>query len=274
MEQPPFGNPPPKRVQVDSTVFTFQVLDNSHVVVPGTDGNLWLEQGPFAAARTDRWQCAGIPGNRYTENHCTRQGRHALEGAGSVRRRTAQAPACGQLCEAVPSRIQPGQYFVLGTDGNLWLEKGSASNRQQVDSDVRSFRAVGVCAFFWVLGTDGHLWLEVSLFGTVPPQRFLIDSDVLAFQPLDYNDVVVLRNDGTLWLNQGASGVRTRTQIDANVIEFAASDTQNMLVLDSDRKLWWEKAPFRTVPPARTLIDVSVMKTYCNLQGNSFCQVL
>jgi hypothetical protein len=40
MEQPPFGNPPPKRVQADSTVFTFQVLDNSHVVVLGTDGNL------------------------------------------------------------------------------------------------------------------------------------------------------------------------------------------------------------------------------------------
>jgi len=47
MEQPPFGNPPPQRVQVDATVFTFQALDNSHVVVLGTDGKLWLEQGPF-----------------------------------------------------------------------------------------------------------------------------------------------------------------------------------------------------------------------------------
>jgi hypothetical protein len=85
---------------------------------------------------------------------------------------------------------------------------------------------------------------------------------------------MVLRNDGTLWLNQGASEVPTRTQIDANVIEFAASDTQNMLVLYGDRKLWWEKAPFGMVPPARTVIDVSVMKTYCDLQGNSVCRIL
>jgi len=105
-----------------------------------------------------------------------------------------------------------------------------------------------------VLGTDGKLWPEFSPFGTVPPQRVLADSNVLAFQPIDYNYVVVLRNDGTLWLNQGASGVPTSTQIDANVMEFVASDMQNMLVLDGDGKLWWEKAPFGTVPPARTLI--------------------
>lgn len=228
---------PPQRVRIDGSVQAFQAINTQNIIVLGKGGMLWKEQRPFGV----------VPPRRQLVDSFVKQ---FHQGA------------------------NPDNIFVLGTDGNLWLVKGSASNSQQGDSDVRSFRAVGVCAFLWVLGTDGHLWLEFSPFGTVPPQRFLIDSDVLAFQPLDYNDVVVLRNDGTLWLNQGASGVPTRTQIDANVIEFAASGTQNMLVLDSDRKLWWEKAPFGTVPPARTLIDVSVMKTYCNLQGNSFCQIL
>jgi hypothetical protein len=123
---------------------------------------------------------------------------------------------------------------------------------------VRAFAALGVYAFLWVLGTDGNLWLERSPFGKVPPARVLIDSNVLAFQPLDLNDVVVLRDDGTLWLEQGSSGTPTRTQIDANVMEFAATDTQNMLVLGGDGKLWWEQGPFGTLPPARKLVDTIV----------------
>jgi len=83
---------------------------------------------------------------------------------------------------------------------------------------------------------------------------------VLAFQPLDINDVVVLRTDGTLWLEQGSSATTppARTQIDANVMEFVATDTGNVLVLGGDGKLWWEQAPFGTVPPARKLIDNTV----------------
>jgi hypothetical protein len=123
---------------------------------------------------------------------------------------------------------------------------------------VRAFQALGVFAFLWVLGTDGNLWLEFSPFGNVPPERVLIDSNVLAFQALDLNDVVVLRNDGTLWLEQGSSGTPTRTQIDGNVMEFMATDTKNVLVLGGDGKLWWEQAPFGKVPPARKLVDATV----------------
>jgi hypothetical protein len=123
---------------------------------------------------------------------------------------------------------------------------------------VRAFQALGVFAFLWVLGTDGKLWLEFSPFGNVPPERVLIDSNVLAFQALDLNDVVVLRNDGTLWLEHGSSGTPTRTQIDGNVMEFMATDTNSVLVLGGDGKLWWEQAPFGNVPPARKLVDATV----------------
>src|SRR5271170_2897499 len=73
----------------------------------------------------------------------------------------------------------------------------------------------GSSASFGFLGMDGNLWLEFSPFGTVPPSRVLIDSNVLAMQPLDINDVIVLRTDGTLWLEQGSSASTpvTRTQI-------------------------------------------------------------
>ena len=69
--------------------------------------------------------------------------------------------------------------------------------------------------------------------------------------------MVVLRSDGTLWLEQGSSPTAppARHQIDSNVMEFAATDTGNVLVLGTDGKLWWEQAPFRTIPPMRRLID-------------------
>ena len=83
---------------------------------------------------------------------------------------------------------------------------------------------------------------------------------MLAFQPLDLNDVIVLRTDGSLWLEQTPSGKfpPTRTAIDQNVMEFVGTDTGNVLVLGTDGKLWWEKAPFGKVPPTRQLVDESV----------------
>jgi len=84
----------------------------------------------------------------------------------------------------------------------------------------------------------------------------LIDSNVLAMQPLDINDVIVLRTDGTLWLEQGSSASTpvTRTQIDGNVMEFGATDISQVLVLGGDSNLWLEQAPFGTLPPARQLL--------------------
>jgi len=116
-------------------------------------------------------------------------------------------------------------------------------SRQQVDANVRSFAALAVYVFVWVLGTDGNLWLEFSPFGNVPPSRVLIDSNVLAMQPLDLNDVIVLRTDGTLWLEQGSSANTfvTRTQIDGNVMEFAAADNSQVLVLGEMAICGWSR---------------------------------
>ena len=47
LEQPPFGNVPPLRTQIDGNVRAFQAFDYNDIYVLGTDGNLWLERGPF-----------------------------------------------------------------------------------------------------------------------------------------------------------------------------------------------------------------------------------
>jgi hypothetical protein len=265
LEQPPFGTAPPKRTLVDTTVFTFQALSDQTVLVLGTDGNLWLEQAPFGKVPPARVQIdATVQAFQALDAQNVLvlgiDGKLWLEQApfGKVPPARVQVDATVKQFRAV----NEDYIFVLGNDGKLWLEHGPFGtvppSRQQVDASVRAFASLGVYAFLWVLGTDGNLWLELSPFGKVPPARQLIDSGVLAFQPLDLNDVVVLRTDGTLWLEQGSSGTPTRHQIDANVMEFAATDIGNVLVLGSDGKLWWETAPFGTVPPARKLVDATV----------------
>ena len=267
LEQPPFGTAPPQRVQVDGSVSTFQPLSDQQVLVLGRDGKLWLEQAPFGKVPPSRVQ---VDGSVQAFQGVNSQTVLVLGDDGNLWQETAP------FGKVPPSRVQvdagvnqfsevaqTNYIFVLGNDGNLWLEEGPFGkvppSRQQVDASVRAFAAVGLYAFVWVLGTNGNLWLEFSPFGNVPPSRVLIDSNVLAFQVLDLNDVLVLRNDGTLWLEQGSSGTPTRTQIDANVMNFFATDTQNVLVLGSDGNLWWEQAPFgQQVPPQRKLVDASV----------------
>jgi len=266
MERPPFGNLPPARTRIDGNVFTFQALDDQHVLVLGTDGKLWLEQAPFGNVPPSRVQ---IDGSVQAFQGLDAQNVLVLGIDGNLWQEQApfgKVPTTRTQVDGTVKQFHQvgntGDIFVLGNDGNLWLEQGPFGKvppaRQRVDSNVRAFQALGVFAFLWVLGTDGNLWLELSPFGNVPPERVLIDSNVLAFQALDLNDVVVLRNDGTLWLDHGSSGTPTRTQIDGNVMEFMATDTNNVLVLGGDGKLWWEQAPFGKVPPARKLVDATV----------------
>jgi hypothetical protein len=84
---------------------------------------------------------------------------------------------------------------------------------------VRAFAGKVVLDWAWVLGTDGNLWLEQGPFGTVPPSRQHIDGNVAAFQPIDLNDVLVLGSNGNLWLEHGPFGVvpPSRQQVDGNV---------------------------------------------------------
>jgi hypothetical protein len=64
------------------------------------------------------------------------------------------------------------QIFVLGSDGNLWLEQPPYGwqippQRTPVDGNVISFGALSLQEVF-VLGSDGNLWQELGPFGTVP----------------------------------------------------------------------------------------------------------
>ncbi len=124
-------------------------------------------------------------------------------------------------------------------------------------TDVRGFLAQAVWAWVWVLDNAGDLWLDTAPFGS---KRQQVDGNVLAFQPLDIDHVVVLGTDRKLWLEQGPFGhvPPSRQQIDANVMAFTATDENNVLVLGTDGRLWREQAPWHALPPQRRLIDGTV----------------
>ena len=88
----------------------------------------------------------------------------------------------------------------------------------EVDENVKAFQAVSENEVF-VLGGDGNLWLEHAPFGTVPPTRDHVDANVSAFQALSDTEVLVLGSDGRLWLEHAPFGTvpPTRQQVDANV---------------------------------------------------------
>ena len=153
--------------------------------------------------------------------------------------------------------------FVLGTNGNLWLEQppfGSVPPaRTQVDATAFTFQALDNQNVL-VLGTDGKLWLEQAPFGKVPPARTQIDASVQAFQALDSQNVAVLGIDGNLWLEQAPFGKVPpgRAQVDATVKAFHAVNENYIFVLGNDGKLWMEQGPFGKVPPARQQVDNNV----------------
>ncbi len=175
--------------------------------------------------------------------------------------------------------IEPtGYIYVLGADGNLWTEPGSArlwdpgswpafpNPRGHVDSSVMAFHflqgATAQADVLYVLGADGNLWLEHSDGVVVPPPRQHVDGSVIAFQGLDANTIYVLGTDGNLWLEHSVNGQfgqvpPPRTHIDGNVDDFQAIGT-GAYVLGKDGNLWWEYGPFGQVPPPRIQIDGNV----------------
>ena len=84
---------------------TFQALSDTEVLVLGSDGNLWLEHGPFGKVPPTRQQ---VDGN---------------------------VQAFQPLSDT--------EVLVLGLDGNLWLEHAPFGKvpptRQQVDGNVQAF---------------------------------------------------------------------------------------------------------------------------------------
>lgn len=153
--------------------------------------------------------------------------------------------------------------FVLGTNGNLWLEQAPFGKvpptRQQVDGNVFTFQTLDVQTVL-VLGTDGNLWLEHGPFGKIPPTREQVDGNVQAFQGLDSQTVLVLGTDGKLWLEQAPFGKvpPSRVQVDGNVRAFNAVNDNHIFVLGTDGKLWLEQGPFGKVPPTRQEVGANV----------------
>lgn len=252
LDQGPFGNTvPPTRQQVNTGALAGGALDGNlacgalganSVYVLANDGNLWLGASPF--------------GTNTTYEHVD-----------------SNAVGCAVVDE--------NTVYVLGSDGNLWLEKGpfqfidpntgevltdDTSRDQgprwyvQVDSNVIGCAAVDENTVY-VIGSDGNLWLEQAPFGTIPPARIHVDSNVIGCAAVDANTVYVVGSDGNLWLEQAPFGTTlppVRTHVDSNVVGCAAVDDTNVYVLGYDGNLWLENGPFGTIPPSRTLVDGNV----------------
>lgn len=243
LEEAPFGvQIPPKRVPVDGNVdlyASFQAVFSNEAFVCGSDGNLWLEMGPFGPVPLPSVSSfPPPPGTRYQID-------------GSV---------------GAYDVWDPGNVFVCGTDGNLWLEFGFGTTiptvpppRYQVDGSVHEFQVMDINEVF-VLGTDGNLWQELGSFGTVPlPScnggkfgcRNQVDGNVETFFAIDSNHVYVIGKDGNLWLEQGPFGQQVppvRVLVDSNALEVWGISTGEAYVLGTDLNLWLEHAPFGTVP--------------------------
>src|ERR1700734_4202859 len=98
-------------------------------------------------------------------------------------------------------------------------------------SYATSFQQASVSDIY-VLGADGNLWLEHAVngsFGQVPPPREQVDSNVQAFQVLDLETLCCFCVGGNLWLEHAVSGKfgqapQPREQVDGNVQAFQALD--------------------------------------------------
>ena len=179
--------------------------------------------------------------------------------------------------------INANQVYVLGSNGNLWLESGPwgtvPPHRVQIGgSGVTAFQALGSASgsSVFTLGNDGVLHLS-TVGGTQDAQE-VAGGDILAFDvvPGSPNQVFVLDRVGNVWLNTVGQG-RTAPQIDANVAAIQAIDADHLYVLGQNGSLWLEQAPWGNVPPARQQVDgnvsedgdpsVIVINSYPNISG-------
>lgn len=151
------------------------------------------------------------------------------------------------------------EAMVLGTNGNLWLEQGPFGTvppqRIQLDFGTASFQAISDTQFLDLdSGVLSLTYLDIashpySLSSTI------VDDNVQAYQWLSYIglsafEILVLGDDGKLWLEQGpVSPVPPdRVQVDGNVASFQFLDLNTILVKGTDNKLWLEQGPFRSRP--------------------------
>jgi hypothetical protein len=168
-----------------------------------------------------------------------------------------------------PSNRSTLKTFVLGTDGNLWLESSPfgvsipPTTRKQVDGSVRAFQALDTRTVL-VLGTDGNLWLESSPFGVKfpPDNRTQVDASVQAFQALETQTVLVLKNRRyplarvqSVWHEHPSDEPHAGRWQRSSLPRPRQSDDPGAR---EGSHLWLEFGPFGlNVPPTRELIDVA-----------------
>ena len=196
---------------VDANVQTFFALDVYDVVVLGGDGNLWFEGLPFGSlvqTQNNRKQIdanvkAFWPIDAYNMYVLGADGTLWFEpwpvpntpqfnGWGDVQETIRLRKIVDQNVAAIQA-IDINTVFVLGTDGNLWLETSpwgnvsqTVSRRQHIGGNVTGFFAWTAARDFfnyWVVlvrDTNGNLWYET------PPAspsttwvKFQIDGNVM-----------------------------------------------------------------------------------------------
>jgi hypothetical protein len=149
------------------------------------------------------------------------------------------------------------EAYVLGSDGNLWLENApwgrTPPPRQKVGGGLAAFSPISGTNQVLVLSTDGKLSLNTLGQSANGPQ---IDENVAAFDgnvTLGVQQAYVLGTDGNLWFVRGPWGTAPppRQQVDGNVKAFQTIDANQVFVLGTDGTLWLETGPWGTVPPSR-----------------------
>src|SRR5258707_4735536 len=130
-------------------------------------------------------------------------------------------------------------------------------SRTIVDSSVQSFHFFSSTEAA-VLGGGSNLWLEQGPFGTVPPSRVLVDSTANSFQAISDTEFLVLEGGFLALLRAPSFAFGGRTYIDANVQGYQWLLDSKIMVLGDDGKLWLEFAPFGHFPPARVQVDGNV----------------
>jgi hypothetical protein len=265
LEDPPFGQVPPRRHQVDTNVRTFQSLGEHRVFVLGNDGTLSLDQGTFGTLAATKQQI-----DRNLVNFQALDSQNIIV-LGSDAKLWLEGTPFGTVPPArslVDVNIRGFQAFdaqnvlVVDHEDNLWLDQAPFGalppTRQQLDANVWSFYSPQLNGSIFVLDGNGSLWLEQPPFGNIPPLRQQIDESVDSFQALNNTSAVwALREDGNLWLEQAPfppSGA-SRQQIGTSVRAFQPLDVNHALVLLTDGNLWLEQAPFGRTPPTRVHVD-------------------
>jgi NHL repeat len=284
--------------EIETTRPTFQPVQprNMAIYVLGSDGNLWLETGPFGKQiPPPRLQVDGnvsafqaLDGNNVvvlgSDGNLWLETWPYGDVAQTIKNRK-QVDANVAAFQAITSSYG-NKVFVLGTDGNLWCEPWPTGDvtqtiktRQQIDGTVKAFQALDVYDVF-VLGADGNLWWEGLPFGDVAEtikNRRQVDAAVKTFQPIDGYNIFVLGTNNNLWLETwpvpGPNApvykawgnvqetINNRRQVDANVAAFQAIDVNTVFVLGKDGNLWLETSPWGNVTPTtntRQHVDANV----------------